>query len=316
MLMGEDDQSEVNRRFNAMIKAFGLEAHREAIQKMVAAHSRVGEDMRLTAQNGRVLEPTPFVDAIIAACKAHALRCGVSLRAIFADHAGLFHGGDQNAKADVALTMVQLGRIAKETGAAVIFLAHTPKAAATSETSDASAVAGSTAWVDHARSASILAGMRQNEAKLYGIDDDDRWMYVSVVTVKNNYGRQGRVRWYKRESVESHGVGILRPTVLLPVPKLVKTPKVAKSFTSASDALQNRILALIKEQPGAYSVTKLRDGYGGTSGVLQASKADVLAALESMVADGRLTSREPTDAERKTHCLTRQTTRVFDATDA
>ncbi len=44
-------------------------------------------------------------------------------------------------------------------------LAHTPKSANAKEESDASMVAGSTAFVDQARGAWILATMRDEEAK-------------------------------------------------------------------------------------------------------------------------------------------------------
>jgi hypothetical protein len=117
----------------------------------------------LTHFLGGSLEGTGFSAEIIEAARQLEAECGLPVRMIGLDHAGLIHGGEFNAREDVVQTMRQVNHIAQETGAAVLVLAHSPKAAAAAEKSSAGAVAGSTAWVDHARGALVLRAMNDEE---------------------------------------------------------------------------------------------------------------------------------------------------------
>ena len=130
----------------------------------IRAYPLVGRDVRLTAKERKGLVETKFAEEIIACARALG-----NLRLIELDHLALLHGGDFNAREDVALTMRVINHIAQETGASVLVLAHTPKSANQQETSDASMVAGSTAFVDQARAAWVMTTMRDNEANAFGV---------------------------------------------------------------------------------------------------------------------------------------------------
>jgi hypothetical protein len=189
----------------------------------------------------------------------------------------------------------------QETGASVLLLAHTPKNAIQQEASDASMVAGSTAFVDQARGAWVLATMREAEAKTLGISNTDRTAYASLAIVKNNYGPTGEVMWFKR--VPFDGVGLVELVVLNPHAK----------FTKVAANIEMRIVVFVASNPGRYSRTRLRDTQSGkTSGALKASKAEVDMAIDMLLADGRLINRPPSAQERAAYRLGPRVTQVLD----
>lgn len=305
LIFGEDDVSEITRRIGAYAAHEKLSTiQRSELEKNIRALGLVGEETRLTAIMNGALNNTLFSVKIIAAAAELAEQSGEAIRLIVLDHAGLFHGGDFNAREDVSLTMRIVNHIAHETGAAVLLLAHSPKAAGVSETSDTSAIAGSTAFVDQTRGAFILATMRdtKDEARKFGISNDMRQQYVSWSVVKNNYGITGEVSWFTRTSPPGWEVGVLVPVDLQPP---------VKSATPNAD-VADRVKQFVADHPGQYSKTSLRDKRSGIKGELKASKPDVAAAIEDLLATGELITREPTAEERKKFGLPQQTKDVLD----
>jgi hypothetical protein len=172
LILGEEDRDEIARRVNAIVRHGKLTVEQiHSIKENMLAFGLVGEETRLTIKDKKALIVSGFEKQIIAAARAMG-----DVRFIVLDHVALFHGGDFNAREDAALTMRVVNHIAQETGASVLLLAHTPKSAndKDKEESDASMVAGSTAFVDQARGAWVLATMRDKEAKGFGISSEDR----------------------------------------------------------------------------------------------------------------------------------------------
>lgn len=298
LVFGEDDLNEIRRRLGAYAAHEKLCAiQRDELEKNLRAFGLVGEDTRLTTTISGILAGTSFSGQIIAAASDLARQSGEPMRLIVLDHAGLIHGGDFNAREDVSLTMRIVNHVANETGAAVLLLAHSPKSAGVAETSDASAIAGSTAFVDQTRGALILATMRPNEARALGIKDSDRQQYVSLMVVKNNYGKTGEQVWFTRESPPGWEVGVLVPVDLQPPAK----------GAASNVTLKERIKDMITAHPGQYSKTALRDKHSGKDGKLKASKSEVAAAIEDLLADEQIVTREPTPDERMTFDLPQQT---------
>jgi hypothetical protein len=289
LLLGEEDQAEIARRFNAITHTMRLAAEQiDIIQRRVRAFPMVGLDMRLTRFTSGSLEGSGFAVEIIDAALQLEAECGLPVRMIGLDHAGLIHGGEFNAREDVVQTMRQVNYIAQESGAAVLVLAHSPKAAAAADKSTAGAVAGSTAWVDHARGALVLRAISDEEGKRYGIIPDERNAYVSLAVVKNNYGPTGEEFWLSRESASAYGVGVLRQVEL-------HEPDKAPRGTNVK--LRAEIYALIQENScltknGIEGLSSVKDGR------IRASKATVHTEVEMMLADGVLALRQPTNEER------------------
>jgi len=302
-IYGEDDTDEVNRRFTASAIVFKLQDSSQTLADRIRAFPLVGADARLTQRVAGTLVGTSFADEIISAAARLSHCQGEPVRLIVLDHVGLLHGGDFNAREDASLTMRIVNRIASETGAAILLLAHSPKSAQASEESDAMAVAGSTAFVDQARGAFVLAQMRSAEAKKFEIPEESRREYVSLTTVKNNYGPSGTQEWFQRRTVQDYAVGVLVP---------VQLARPSKGASSADSALNARIIALTGKHRGQFSRTKLRDTYSGKDGPLKACKRDVERALDGLRASGVLVERAPTENERKQFSLGRQVAHVLD----
>ncbi len=283
VILGEEDRAEIDRRLSAVARYDKLNgAQIRTLQTKILGYPLVGCDVRLTAPEKKGLTETKFAEEIVAC--ASAVR---DVRLIVLDHLALFHGGDFNAREDAALTMRIVNHVAQETGASVLVLAHTPKSANQLEASDASMVAGSTAFVDQARAAWVMATMRDKEAKKFGISAAERKNYVSLTIAKNNYGPTGEVYWFKRVSFD--GIGFLEPVTLT-------EPTAAKAVAD----LSARIIEFVAEHPGQYSKTRLRDTQSGIKNVpLRASKANVEHAIDIQLATGRLVNRPPTEEERK-----------------
>ncbi len=286
-IFAEEDSQELHRRANGTAVAFDLRSHSALLSRRIRFLGMVGEDIRLTTPIAGRPEITGFADRIIRAASTLAEESGDPVRLIVLDHISLLHGGDFNERNAASSTMREVNRIAKETGAAVLTLAHSPKNASGNEQSDAQAIAGSTAFVDQARGGFVLAGMREGEAKQYGISNDARGDYCSLTIVKNNYGPTGEVRWYQRRTVLDYGIGVMTPVQLVAP---IKVPK--------GQAVYTRVLDYVAAHRGEFSKTKLRDTHSGLDGPLKASKREVEAALDAMLSDGRLIEREPKAEER------------------
>lgn len=287
ILLGEEDRDEVQRRVNALVRCHKFtDSEIDLLKHNLRAFPFISKDMRLTRKEGWALHETRFEREIIDAARAFG-----DVNLIVLDHLSLVHGGDFNAREHATLTMRLVNHIAEETGAAVLVLAHSPKSSMNSEESDAAAVSGSAVFVDQARAAGVLATMRPQEAKKYGIENEQRKQHVSLTMAKMNYGPTGDAIWFRR--VPFDDIAVLEPVELSP-----STP------VSKGDAgLEERILKLVGDNPGQYSRTRFREKYSGKDGVLRASKATVARVLDDLAEDGRLFLREPTDAERKDHRL-------------
>ena len=246
VILGEEDRTEVERRISAYARHNGLDpSDISDIEQCMTCFPLVGQDIRLTIADKKAVSETAFAQVIID-------RVGEigDVRLIVLDHIGLLHGGELNAGEDAAQTMRVVNRIAQETGAAVLVLAHTPKNASQLEVSDASMVAGSTAFVDQARAAWIMAAMREKEVKRYGVPAEKRQGYVSLTVVKSNYGLTGDVFWFKRFPFD--GVGLLEYTTL--------SEQAATSKTIID--LHQRLIDFVRTHRGHFSKTRLRDPIG------------------------------------------------------
>jgi len=283
-ILGEEDQAEVNRRISAMARYRNYTAAEiSTIEANLLAYPVVGQSILFTSKEKFRVSETAIAQRIIDASKNLK-----ALRLIVLDHLGLIHGGDFNAREDAALTMRIVNRIANETGAAVLVLAHTPKSAGQAENSDASMIAGSTAFVDQARAAWVLATMRQKEAEGLRISNQDRKAYVSLTIVKNNYGPTGDIFWFKR--VPFDGVGLLEFVDL----------SLRPAATTGAANLDTKIVAFVTTHRGEFSKTKIRETQSGKkANTFKVSKGALEAAIDKLLAEGRLINRAPTDDERK-----------------
>lgn len=301
LFLGEETADERDRRFGAL--SVGLSAaERATVEKNVYCHGAAGDDLRLTFMyDGNVQEST-LVDQIIELSKQHANQADYPVGLIVLDHARLVMAGDPLSADHVTALLRALTRIAVESGAAVLLLAHSPKSTYGKEgEADPSEVFGSGAFVDHTRSAFVLHTMREKEAKHFGLSDSERKEHVSLNVVKANYGPSGTSWWFKKVPVQGWQAIKLEPVLLLP-----------KSQMTTLSQLSRKITDLIKANPGRMTERSLRDKYAGLNGKLGASESEVKRTLQRLLDEGNVISRSPTDQERKLHRLSHNVKGILD----
>jgi len=290
LLLGEEDSDEIARRFSAIATMLKLSDEQKALaQQRILAYPMNGLDMRLTAGASGGLESTGFSNEIIAVCNRLQETTGIPVGLIGLDHLTLLHGGGLNVAEDAARSMLQVNRIAAETGSAVLVLAHSPKSSISAEGASAADVAGSATFVNMARAAFTMRTMDLAESKRYGIEADSRSNYVALHTVKGNYIPSGGVQWFLRTTMQGWDVGILQAVELS---EPTKTPK-------GGSAIETKIVEFVAAHSGQYTKTGFRNTLFGGDGPFRLSKRDLGAVVETLLADGRLVIREATESERK-----------------
>jgi len=127
------------------------------------------------------------------------MRNGEDCRLIVLDTLSRWHTGDENSRADAARVMRKLEQIASATGAAVLFLHHTSKAATLEGNgSMQQAARGSSVWVDEARFCMTMTTCSESEAKEYSIADECRPLFVKITLAKANYIAPQPPKWVRR----------------------------------------------------------------------------------------------------------------------
>lgn len=301
LLLGEEDHAEINRRFCATAAHMNLSGEeKQLMQSRLRALPMTGVDMRFAKHKGGSIESTKFMEEILNRAKTIEEEAGIALRLIVLDHAGLIHGGDFNAREDVVRTISIVNELADKTGAAVLLLAHSPKSSVNKDAPSSEDVAGSTAWVDNSRAAFILKTMSPEEAKRYAVLEESRKDYVSLSSVKGNYIPSDQKIWLMRKAMDLYETIVLDP-VNLQIP--VKAPM------GVSRKLRSRIQELVLEKP--FLTRNKLEMYAGKDGILGVSKDKVRIELDSMLTEGILTLRDPTENERKTHGIRGKTSGIL-----
>jgi hypothetical protein len=290
LVLGEEDSDEVNRRVNAVVKNFSA-ADQTQVQHVIRAIPASGLDIRLVQlQNGNPV-PTGLDDHIVEMVNQLQEESKVPVRLVALDHARLVGAGDTNDASHVTELTRVLTSIACRTQAAVVLLAHSPKGTLgkTDEELSAADVAGSSAYVDNARSVLLMTTLSDREGKSFGLLPAARTNYARLQVVKNNYGRTGTKLYFERVSDPDFQVSQLVPVQLTSVNK--------KGCGQTS--LEKSIIEIVSTLPVPIGKTRFRDTYSGKSRQLKASESEVRHALERMLMDGRLLERIPNQDERK-----------------
>lgn len=150
------------------------------------------------------------IDLLSDAWFSALVRETTGARLVILDTLSRFHSLDENSTSDMKRLVARLERLAVESGASVLYLHHTSKAAALNGLATMQQAArGASVLVDNARWVSFLAGMAENEARQYGVSVSDIPQYVRWNISKQNYGAALADRWYVRGSG-----GVLLPCAL------------------------------------------------------------------------------------------------------
>ena len=301
LFLGEEDESERDRRIGAICTHMG--ADHQLVEERVKCFGAAGIDIRLTKKIDANAQATNLGDKVILMAKEHATQSGVPLGIIAFDHARLVLGGDPNDAEDVTQLTRVLTHIARETGAAVFLLAHSPKSVISKQGNEINSadIAGSSAFVDNSRASFMMWTMRDDEAKNHHVSSTERSEYVRLENVKANYARTGGGYWLKRVYMPDWDVAVLEPVYLQ-----------SKSLfqTKGTSDLHYKILCELRRKHGGVSERRLRD-MAGKDGALGASDSKVRHAIDVMLEEGVIERRTPTSEEKKLHKLSGQVREVL-----
>lgn len=135
------------------------------------------------------------------------LRVATGARLVVLDTFSRWHRMKENDNGEMATVIGRLERVARETGAAVLFLHHVSKGMALDGRQDEQqATRGAAAITDNARWQGFMQTMTTDESKRLGINPDERRHFVNWGGNKENYGAPTPGGWLRR-----HEGGVLRP---------------------------------------------------------------------------------------------------------
>ena len=302
----EEGAEDMHRRVGATaVTQFDAALHAK-LQNRLAVINLAGKNGRFTeTMAGRNLIASDLVDYLIEQAKLHAKRTGLPVRFIGIDHARLAMAGDGNESEAVTVLLRALTRVALETGAAVVLLAHSPKSSLNPQREDefsAADVLGSGAFVDNARFAAVMFPLTATEKKRFAIDADTAKQYVALRVIKSNFSESGQVIYLRKVPVDGWDVAV-------PVPTELRPP--APALSGAHQNLDARIVDYIAAKPGAWTPDKLAKLCSGDEGPLKAGRPMVKAAVGRLLAVGQLELRTVTAADRAAGNLSARTTHAL-----
>lgn len=185
LLVAAEDEADVLALRQRVLKQRMNETQRQQFNELVAFHA--AEDIRYDLMEDETLK-----------C---LLEYGRGCRLIILDPLSILHSGEENDRGDAVRLMNNLRRLAQATGAAIVFVHHTNKAASLSgEGHRQQAARGSSAFVDHARWMAYLQMATPEDAKRLGLDEDQHANLVRLGFGKLNYCAALPPRWLWRES--------------------------------------------------------------------------------------------------------------------
>jgi RecA-family ATPase len=277
-LFCEDDEGEIHRRQDAINRAYGVDFDDLAGMEWI---SGVGHDNTLAVfDSNRKMVLTPAFDTL----RTRAMASDVKL--IVIDTAADTYGGNENERREVRQFVgAALGKLAKETGAAVLLNAHPSR---TGLAANGDLDGGSTAWSNTARSRWSLA-----RPKADGDEQADADARI-LTKRKANYSSIGdtiKLRWQN---------GVLVPpnaaTGFAAMAEQADAEAVFLALLSRFDG-ENRPLSDSKHSPNyaptLFSQRPDRQGIG---------RKDFAAAMQRLFAAGRITMQaygRPGDMRRR-----------------
>jgi RecA-family ATPase len=188
----EDDEIEWRRRIAAACLHY--EIHYEDVIGSFYLITRPGARVRFATRGTRDAIEFPDGDAIVR----HLIEIGAVLLIIDPfNHTHDIEDGNNNAL--IARVAAEIGRIARESSAAVLLLHHLRKAS-TGSTDD---FMGATSLRATLRSVRILARMSGDLAEKMGLPRNQAWRYSCIAATKGNYAPPlGIAIWYRLEGVK------------------------------------------------------------------------------------------------------------------
>ena len=196
---------------------------------------------------------------------------------VIIDTLARFHGG-QESNEHLSVFVKAMERIREHTGWSVLASHHISQQAQLNDANlDMMAVRGGTALVSNTRFHLAMQTMTEQEAKLYGVDQDERWRYVQLASGGFNYGAPLGNAWFER-----HEGGVLFQTDLKPIPQ---------GKAEQPDLHENIVNFIVGEIGGGHYHSKRRfcERFGGADGRFSIGQRQLRDAIDLLIDEGRLT---------------------------
>lgn len=194
----------------------------------------------------------------------------LGIKAAFLDPLVRLHRCNENSNDQMEIVARMFTFLARKTGAAVVVIHHTNKAAAT-KSGDPEAMEagrGASSVPAGARVTYNLITMSKKEAKEQGIPEDDRTYYVRLFCSKNNLGRKAPPKWFRLSSAKDAAGGSV-PLAMPSALEMVGEPE-ADEDGFLVDRLMDLVVEAVAESPGVY-----------TKGTLAAAKSKEWSETEA-----------------------------------
>ena len=290
MFSAEDDRDEIHRRLKAVLGMYSdsvdpfntdaFKAHKAAISERLHVFDRVGKDNRLTSKLSGETMRTAFVQWVVETAEQVP-----DVALIVLDPLARFDGGDPNDNADSTRLIECAEQVRKATGATVLLPHHVNKGSLKDANSGQEAVRGGSGLVDGARWVGLLAGLRGDQAKDYGVEQKEAGQYVRFTTPKANYSAPWEGTWLRRLAG-----GALVPCEL-------KATKDTKQEQKAEERYQAFIVIardLIKKKQtnGEYLTPRKMRDFAGREGIFGIGEQSLRGCITRALENGELFQRD------------------------
>ncbi len=147
--------------------------------------------------------------------------------------------------------------------------------------------------------------MSEEQAKKFGLQET-RKDYVWLGLAKNSYGDSSVGIWLKKVFSPAYSAVVFEP-IELSIP-------ISESRLTELQKIQKRVVEYLKSHH--FTTKNNLEMLSGIKNSLKASKAQVRAAVQSLLDSGEIVQRKIDDNERKTHNLPKQIKEILEVLDS
>ncbi len=263
-LSAEDRLSELHRRVHSiwtLMNMYGIAIPDESTVGKLKLIAASGDDMNIITSAYGDIARTRIVEVLIKTIE----QCENPVMVVL-DPVSRFYAANENDNAERTAFVSAIEYISLQTKTAVVLVAHSSKNASRNGEITQDAARGGSAMVDGVRSVFNLTVAREEDAKKYGIREDERRFYLRLDHTKSNYASPIETLWLKR--VEGGSLEAID----------LKTDEKTKGEALLRERC-GAILDLIERRTERLTVRMIRDLWCGADGPLRMSEVTFRRAL-------------------------------------
>jgi AAA domain-containing protein len=302
IINAEDDNDEMRRRLYAACEEMEITTLDELRQRLAIAEAPGDIIIAKADSRTKTVIAQPMVKRLVATVIEHGFDV------LIVDPFAETFEGDENSNSELKWAAVLWRQIARETNAAVMLVHHTRKFGA--EAGNMDSARGGGALVGVARIVSTLFSMTEEEAVIYGVDEEERYKYLRFDDAKANLSLVTfAARWFTKQTVTlpngeqdepPDDVGVLMPWT----PKAIFARITNDNVNDILDAITAGVSG--KDGNAAEPYTKSRRGEGnrrwagrGIQGLIECTDDEAQKLIDTWLKSGLLYEVEGVTATSK-----------------